>query len=79
MWMFLTPIIYPAELVPESLKILLVINPMAHLVQGYRLVIIEGTVPDLYGFVVLTCVMVMVAVLGYLFFMRSKSAFADVL
>tara|TARA_B100000315_G_scaffold252780_2_gene290273 strand:+ start:4912 stop:5649 length:738 start_codon:yes stop_codon:yes gene_type:complete len=79
MWMFLTPIIYPAELVPESLKILLIINPMAHLVQDYRLVIIEGTVPDLGGLVILTCVMVMVAAAGYLFFMRSKSAFADVL
>ena len=79
MWMFLTPIIYPAELVPESLKILLVINPMAHLVQGYRLAIIEGTVPDLYGLIVLTGVMVMVAAFGYLFFMRSKPAFADVL
>ena len=79
MWMFLTPIIYPAELVPESLKILLVINPMAHLVQGYRLAIIEGKVPDLYGFVLLTGVMVMVAAFGYLFFMRAKPAFADVL
>ncbi len=79
MWMFLTPIIYPAELVPESLQVLLVINPMAHLVQGYRRVIIEGAVPDLYGFIVLTCVMAMVAAFGYLFFMRSKSAFADVL
>jgi ABC-type polysaccharide/polyol phosphate export permease len=79
MWMFLTPIIYPAELVPESLKILLVINPMAHLVQGYRLAIIEGTIPDLYGFIVLTCVMAMVAAFGYLFFMRSKPTFADVL
>ena len=79
MWMFLTPIIYPVELVPESMKILLVINPMAHLVQGYRLVIIEGAVPDLYSFVILTCVLVMTATFGYLFFMRSKSAFADVL
>ena len=79
MWMFLTPIIYPAELVPESLKILLVINPMAHLVEGYRLAIIEGAIPDLVGFAILTFVMAMVAVLGYLFFMRSKSAFADVL
>ncbi|MBQ27449.1 MAG: hypothetical protein CMH81_04825 [Nitrospiraceae bacterium] len=79
MWMFLTPIIYPAELVPESLKILLVINPMAHLVKGYRLAIIEGTVPDIAGLLILTCVMVMVAAFGYLFFMRSKPAFADVL
>jgi ABC-type polysaccharide/polyol phosphate export permease len=52
---------------------------MAHLVQGYRLAIIEGTIPDLYGFIVLTCVMAMVAAFGYLFFMRSKPTFADVL
>ena len=79
MWMFLTPILYPADLVPKSLGILLVINPMAHLVHGYRLVIIEGTVPDLKSLVILTVVMVLVAVLGYVFFMRSKSAFADIL
>ena len=52
---------------------------MAHLVQAYRLRIIEGTVPDLYGFLGLTFVMVMVAGLGYIFFMRSRPAFADVL
>jgi len=79
MWMFLTPIIYPAELVPESLRILLVINPMAHLVQMYRLVIIEGTVPELYPLLALTGVMGGIALCGYIFFMRSKSAFADVL
>jgi ABC-type polysaccharide/polyol phosphate export permease len=44
-WMFLTPIFYPAELVPESFEWALRVNPLYHLVEGYRAVILEARSP----------------------------------
>jgi lipopolysaccharide transport system permease protein len=35
-WMYLTPIIYPATVVPEKYRFLVYLNPMASLVDAYR-------------------------------------------
>lgn len=36
LWMFATPIIYPASLVPSSWRWLLWLNPLAGVIEGYR-------------------------------------------
>jgi lipopolysaccharide transport system permease protein len=35
-WMFITPIIYPASVVPKSYRWLLALNPLTGIVEGYR-------------------------------------------
>ena len=35
-WMFLTPIIYPSSLIPESWRWTLKLNPLAGIIEGYR-------------------------------------------
>jgi len=35
-WMFATPVVYPASLVPEGWRWLLYLNPMAGLIEGFR-------------------------------------------
>jgi len=42
---FATPIVYPAELVPESLRFLVFINPMHHLISLYRQTLLLGVAP----------------------------------
>ena len=44
-WMFLTPIFYPADLVPGGFAIALKLNPLYHLVDAYRAVILEARNP----------------------------------
>src|SRR5262249_20593372 len=36
LWMYATPIIYPASLVPAEWRWMLALNPLAGLVEGYR-------------------------------------------
>jgi lipopolysaccharide transport system permease protein len=36
LWMFLTPVVYPASLVPARWEWLLWVNPMAGLIEGFR-------------------------------------------
>jgi ABC-type polysaccharide/polyol phosphate export permease len=44
-WLFLTPIFYPADAVPHALRWLLVVNPLHHVVSAYRRVLLEGQAP----------------------------------
>ncbi len=44
-WLFLTPIFYRVDQVPNGLRWLLAINPLHHVVQGYRAVMLEDRAP----------------------------------
>jgi lipopolysaccharide transport system permease protein len=35
-WMFLSPIIYPASLVPEEWRWLIILNPLTGIIEGFR-------------------------------------------
>jgi len=79
LWMFLTPIFYPAELMPARYGWVLYLNPMYYVVQAYRDVILEQRFPIAPQMLVLAAVATASFVLGHWFFRRSKHAFVDVL
>lgn len=76
---FATPIVYPLESVPEPWAAFIRVNPLTSIVESMRLVVVWGQVPEWTGLGVWAVVDLAVAWLGYLWFMRLKSAFADVL
>jgi len=78
MLFFLTPIIYPLSSVPESIRFLLYLNPLSFIVNHFRRVIIFGQMPDWGQYSMLTLLAGLVCVLGYIWFMKSKKTFADV-
>ncbi|MDY6523622.1 ABC transporter permease [Acinetobacter faecalis] len=45
-WFWLTPIIYPAAILPESIKSIMVINPMYPIIQAYQGIFVSGQAPD---------------------------------
>ncbi len=75
---FLTPIFYPIEAVPENIQFILYLNPLTFIVSHFRRVILWGQVPDWGDFAVITAAMGVVCILGYIWFMKSKKTFADV-
>jgi lipopolysaccharide transport system permease protein len=79
LWMFLTPIVYPASLVPARFQWVLDINPMTAIVDAYRAALLDDRMPALLPLVLFTVVAVTVFVAGYWVFMRSKPTFADLL
>jgi ABC-type polysaccharide/polyol phosphate export permease len=52
-WLFLTPIFYPADAVPPALQWMMVANPLHHLVEAYRSVLIAGRAPFPEAFLLL--------------------------
>ena len=45
-WFWLTPIVYPASILPEEIRAALAWNPMVPLIQAYQAVLVHGTQPD---------------------------------
>jgi len=78
-WFWFTPIFYSAERFPRRLLFLVRLNPLAHIVTGYRDCILAMRMPDLkiLGMLALTCILVFIA--GGLFFRQTKREFVDVL
>jgi lipopolysaccharide transport system permease protein len=76
---FMTPVIYPLSAAPESLRTVLRLNPLTIIVENARRVLIEGHPPEWTWLIVVTIASLAVFQLGYLWFMMSKRAFADVI
>jgi lipopolysaccharide transport system permease protein len=77
--LFLTPIFYPLERVPARLRLVLALNPLAAVVDGFRRVIALGRPPDWPALAYALLVSLVVFAGGYAFFVRMKRSFADVL
>ncbi len=78
-WFWFTPIFYPPELVPESFRLIMAINPMATVVTGYRNAFLQMEPPEVAHILILLAWTAFIFLAGALFFRRSKAAFADVL
>ncbi len=78
-WMYMTPIVYPASALPANLKFLTWINPVAGIVSDYRRVILEGRFPDFGQYAFYTSMSLLLFFVGYYFFMKTKRSFADVM
>lgn len=79
LWFFYTPIVFPISIIPEKYRLLFKLNPMYHVVEGYRKSIINGAYPDYYHLVYLAAVSALVFVVGGLLYKRLKPAFVEVL
>jgi ABC-type polysaccharide/polyol phosphate export permease len=79
-WMFMTPIFYPAgEVQKAGLGWVLKINPMYWLIDSYRRVMIYGEWPKVPVVAAFALVAVVVFLLGSTFFLRQKPRFPDLL
>lgn len=79
MLFFLTPIFYPISAVPEPFRIFCRINPIAIFVEDARRVVLWGLFPDWPWFFFGMVLSVAVLIIGFVWFMKSKKAFADVI
>lgn len=77
-WMYLTPVIYSATLIPENLRLLFYINPMTGVVNAYRDTILYGNFPDL-GFLYSAIFSIIIFSTGLAYFRKRAKYFADVI
>jgi lipopolysaccharide transport system permease protein len=77
-WMFLTPVAYPASLVPSVYRPLYGLNPMAGVVEGFRWALLGTDVPGWGMMAVSAGVVAVLLTGGALYFRRMEKTFADV-
>ena len=77
--MFLTPIFYPAEMVPASLRWIVDFSPLAWSVEAARQLMLQGQVPQWQAWCGHAIAAAVLAALSWSFFKRIQPGFADVL
>ena len=77
MWFYMTPVIYPVELVPDRYRILFDLNPNSLFINAYRRVLLEGIGPGLDRVFLGTVIALLTLLIGYYLFKRMESGFAD--
>ncbi|KIP86122.1 hypothetical protein SN15_09245 [Stenotrophomonas maltophilia] len=79
MMMFLSPIFFPMEMIPDHFKAYLFLNPTTAIILQVRAVTIMGEWPDLQVLGGYSMISLLVMAIGYWAFSRTRRGFADVL
>jgi len=78
-WFWLTPIFINEEQIPEQVRFIVRLNPLAFMVRAYRDRLLSYRVPRLHDFLIIAAYAITAFVFGGLFFRHLKRGFADVL
>lgn len=79
LWFFLTPILYPASLIPESIGPLFILNPMVAITDAYRSIILSSSLNLGGALAYSVCWAVGLFWFGRYAFGRCRGFFADYL
>jgi ABC-type polysaccharide/polyol phosphate export permease len=78
-WFWFTPIFYSIDRFPQRLLFLVQLNPMAHVVVGYRDCLLRRQMPDMRILAIFATVSLVIFMAGGFFFRKTKREFVDVL
>jgi len=74
-WFYLSPVIYRVEMVPERYRPIFRWNPMAHIIECFRIPIFDGQLPDMITAVTAGTSGLFMCVLGFAIFLRFERHF----
>ena len=75
LWMYATPMFYPADIIPEKLRFILVANPMYHYITFFRNIILNNASPQLREYLYCIGFSTIICVIGALIFNRTQKKF----
>jgi lipopolysaccharide transport system permease protein len=76
-WFWFTPIVYPASILPDTVRPLLAYNPMATVVESYQTILVKGAAPDWLSLGPVALLAVFLCVLGLRLFRRRSGEMVD--
>jgi len=77
-WLFATPVAYPASIVPAAWRPLYGLNPMVGVIEATRWAILDGPAPEPLTLACSAGVALVALVIGVCVFSRAEGRFADV-
>jgi len=75
-WMYLTPVIYPEEIIPAQFLTIYRINPMYWMLKMFRLPVYEGVIPSMQDLWPALAWSVGMLIVGWLFFTSRSDEYA---
>jgi len=75
--MFATSVVYPVEQIGGPVGRLLMLNPLTSIIDGYRAVLLRGTVPPAGPFLAAAAVSLLLLIAAWALFHRGEVSFAE--
>ena len=75
-WMYLTPVIYPLQILPENVQRLLKLNPVYYSLAVFRALLVEGKLPSAEDTLLGLLSGVVALLIGWWVFTRRSSEMA---
>ena len=76
---FMSPIFYPISAVPERFRLILYLNPLTTILDGFRRILLWQQPLSWPLWAIWSAISLAVAVLGFVWFIKTKDGFADVI
>lgn len=76
-WIYLTPIMYSVEMVPESLRAICYLNPMTPVAEAYQHILYYKTIPELSTLLLAGVFAIVIFIVGSLAFKKMERDFAE--
>ena len=78
-WLFASPVIYAVSDVPERWRVVLNLNPMTGVIEGFRWALLGTGDPPVGALVISIAIVAILVSTGLLYFRRMERTFADVI
>ena len=75
-WMYATPIFYPAEIIPERFKFIVRLNPLYHFIGNARTCLINGISPEPRAYIFCLLFALVSLAIGAFTFKKTQDKFA---
>ena len=76
-WFWLTPIVYPANIIPEKIRSLMWVNPMLPLVEGFQVIFVQGQWPNWSSLWFVTLLAILFCALALRLFRKNSADMVD--
>lgn len=77
LWLYLSPVIYPVSILPEKWQLLVALNPMVGIIDGFRAALL-GAPLNAATLIVSSAAALVLLACGLIFFRSTERSFADV-
>ena len=74
---YATPILYTADMFPASVRWVLYLNPLSHLIDAYRNIFYYQTIPNIPSLIYIGILAIVILIIGYFVFKKLEKGFAE--
>ncbi len=74
---YAAPVVYAPNTIPDNFKWILNVNPMTYIINGYRDIFYNQTMPNMQGLFIVFVIAIAICIIGYVIFNKLQKGFAE--